>query len=148
MNQSHRFRFSTTRLIIKLFSAVVQTWSLFHNENSRDLDSGNKPVLAAFFSLQTSVELFSDQSLLLNVFLSCAGESLTNVPNRDISVGPFTQWFTFFTFQLGDTDIMIHMHKQTHRGGHGYLLCENSHSIALIFKRSFTKEFALPVKSF
>lgn len=32
--------------ILKLFNVAVQTWSLFHNDNSRDLDSGNKPLWA------------------------------------------------------------------------------------------------------
>lgn len=52
-------------------------------------------------------------------------QSLTNLPNSDISVCPFTQQLTFFKFQLCGTDTMIH----THTDMDCYLLCENSDNI-------------------
>ena len=99
---------------------------------SRYSGSGNKPLCRSFSSVQTSVEWFRDQSSLLNVFHPPSRESLTNLSNSDISVYPFTQWFAFFTFQLSDTDMMIHTHGRTHRGGLCYLLyllCSNSRLI-------------------
>lgn len=78
--------------------------------------SRNKPLWTPLKLFPLFKHLWNDSEIKVccSVFLFLSRESLTNLSNRDISVCPFAQWFTFFTFQLSDTDMMIHTHTQAH----------------------------------